>query len=431
MPNSLFYQQETATEIIGREPTWIVRSGIGLISLITIFLLIITWFIQYPDSISAPVTLQTKSAIVKHRAKLDGHLEQIMFKDGGKISKGQPIALIESQLDYGVLLQLEEVLKNHALSYKFEQLLENITAFGQMGQLVELQEYFGLLVHSLRKWSRLSKGKLLHHQQYSINATIDKYNNLMQELTKKQQTLMSQLALIDAELERKKALVKKSLLAANEVIKVEQSHLTRKSQLNDIKIELHLYQIKINELYQGGEEAQIIQQEELELETESIQEHKLLLLSKIREWKQKHMLISQISGTVSFNQAWKLHQFVNLDDTLFTVIPSSQQMDAWMMVSGNGVGKIKPDQYVQIELENYPSAEFGLLEGKVVSINKVPNKQGYLVKLSLPDQLISNYGVTFADDPFLKGRGKIITKPRRLFTRFTDKITYAFDQIGV
>ena len=430
MPTSDFYQKEAVRDIIGREPSWILTSGISLVALITVILLSITWFIQYPDSIRAKVTVQTIQAIVKHKAKLDGHLNQIMSKDGEKVKESQVLALIDNQLDYNTLIDLEAVLIEHEEDESYKKLLNKVQDIARMGQLMELQEHLNLLIKRLKNWQRLIQAKSITHDRKSTKELVGQYKRLIKELVQKQQTLQQQIKLAQGEVDNKESLVSRSLLAKQESVKAEQTLLQLRSQLNDIKINMQLYQLKLSELQQELVLKEIRLHDDVDQHLVNINEQRSYLLSKIREWKEQHLILAQTSGTLSFNQHWKNKQFVQKGDTLFNIIPLIQQMDAWMIVSGKGVGKIKAGQKVQIELENYPATEFGLLEGMVRTINAVPDQEGYLVKIDIPNEMTTSYGIAFNSHPYLQGTGKIITQPRRLLTRFTDKLMYAIDKVG-
>lgn len=415
--------------IIGREPSWIIRSGISLIFIVVTMLFSLTWFIQYPDKLIASVTLHTEQATVQYPARSNGYLEKLMVKDGEPVLQGQVLALLESQLDYSVLQRVNQLLNKYSDFIHIQQLLTEVQLISSGSQLGELQQNYNVFVKNLQEWYRLQQAKTLKHQQQSTTTLIDKYLNLIEELRLKQETLLKQTNIIKSELNQTENLVNKNLLATNELGKIKQLYLTRQSQLNDNKIDIQIYQLKVSELNQQLAAATILHQEKVTFKTSEIVQQRALMLSKIKRWEKVHLIVSQMNGIVSFNQSLKPHQFVRSDEILFSIIPVSDSMEAWMKVSGRGVGKVKPGQHVQIELENYLAAEFGTFQGVVSSISTVPDKQGYLVKLTLPKQLISSYGVALKSQPMLKGVGKIITKPRRLITRFTDKITYALSHI--
>lgn len=431
MADKAFYQQNTVKDIIGREPAWVIKSGIGLIFVIVTVLFITTWFIKYPDTITSKITLQTNQAHVSQIAKISGHLEDIFIQDGQKITKGQPLALIESGLNFEILNKLEKLISNKYNISTFSQLETELREISTKGQLGELQIYQNQLLTSLSTWLRSHKGELIQHLNISTKELLDKYQKLTIELNQKKQTFKERISLAKAELDQIQILRNESLVAQNELIKTKQRYLSLHSQLNDIQINIELQEITISELEQELAKQKISQQNNLQKKLATINDQRTLLLSKIKEWKLEHLLTSPINGTLSFNQDWKTYQYVNANETLFTIIPKDQKMDGWMNVNSNGMGKIKPGQKVQIELVNFPAAEYGLFEGIVKSINSVPDQHGYLVKLSLPNDLTSSYGFELQGHAYLEGSAKIITKPRRLLARFTDKITYAFKDVSI
>jgi multidrug resistance efflux pump len=258
---------------------------------------------------------------------------------------------------------------------------------------------------------------------------IDEYKQLITELENKQKTISEQVLIAQKKSNKSEKLFNKKMISENEYSQDKLSLLKQKSLFNDTKINGHLYQLKLSELKQNSIENRIAHNEVIAKKEEDIVEKSLLLLSKIKTWKKDHLVVAKISGKISFSQDWKKNSVINKDTTLLLIIPNSQKMGAWMKVSGFGVGKIQTGQTVQIELDNYPAAEFGTITAKVNSINMIPSHDGYLVKLAIPENMISSYGKDFDGIPYLKGNGKIITQNRRLLTRFTDKIWYSIEKV--
>jgi hypothetical protein len=91
-------------------------------------------------------------------------------------------------------------------------------------------------------------------------------------------------------------------------------------------------------------------------------------------------------------------------------------------------GKIKIDQTVLINLENYPETEFGTLEGKINSISFTPTKDGYyLIDVSLPSKLITSYQKEIKFKQEMTGRAEIITEDLRLIDRFFYQLKGVFN----
>lgn len=82
-------------------------------------------------------------------------------------------------------------------------------------------------------------------------------------------------------------------------------------------------------------------------------------------------------------------------------------------------GKLLLGQTVNIKLENYPDAEFGILEGNIKNISLITDKDGfYIVDVSLPPKLITTYHKEIEFKQEMLGMAEIITEDLRLIERF-------------
>src|SRR5690606_42104511 len=57
----------------------------------------------------------------------------------------------------------------------------------------------------------------------------------------------------------------------------------------------------------------------------------------------------------------------------------------------SGFGKIEVGQQARIKLNNYPSYEFGHLEGVVSKLTEIPNENSYQVEITLDKGMTSSY----------------------------------------
>lgn len=70
-----------------------------------------------------------------------------------------------------------------------------------------------------------------------------------------------------------------------------------------------------------------------------------------------------------------------------------------------------------IRLDGLPAQEYGALDSKVEYIALLPQKEEYLLDLSLSDSLISTYGKKLVFRQEMSGQVKIITENRRVLNR--------------
>ena len=95
--------------------------------------------------------------------------------------------------------------------------------------------------------------------------------------------------------------------------------------------------------------------------------------NQLIDWDQSFILKTPVPGQVTFNNFWSANQFVTSGDVVFTIVPvEKQQIVGRAMVPIRGAGKITSGQKVNIKLDNFPHMEYGILQGKVVNISKVP-----------------------------------------------------------
>ena len=93
-------------------------------------------------------------------------------------------------------------------------------------------------------------------------------------------------------------------------------------------------------------------------------------------------------------------------------------------------GKVKKGQKVIIKLENYPSEEWGSLEGSIESISEVP-KQGeenqYTVYIGV-SSLSTSYGKQVEFKQEMQGTAEIILEELSILQRIFYQVRKAFER---
>jgi hypothetical protein len=144
------------------------------------------------------------------------------------------------------------------------------------------------------------------------------------------------------------------------------------------------------------------------------------LKKSIKDWERLYVLKSNINVNVSFLNYWNTNQTVNQGDLVFTIIPSeNSSFIAKLKTPAQNSGKIKLGQNVNIKIENYPDTEFGVLNGTVKNISRIPDAEGlYIVDVELPSKLITSYKKEIDFKQEMRGTAEIITEELRLIERF-------------
>lgn len=420
MPDIATPEVPVVDAIVGREPSWMVRTGITLVFVTVTMLLLLTWFIQYPDSIHAQITLTTQQAPVQLVAKNNGRITDIFVSEGDTVSKGKVLVLLENSVNYSAMVKLKNLLEQA----NFARLTElDINGLG------ELQPYVNQLNQALNDSHQFATSAQLSTRISHTQALSKQYQQLQQQLDNKKQTMTRKLVLEADLLTNNRKLKEQGLVTEADLVAIENRYLDKKLALEDISIQRELYNIKIKEFTHQLSEFSLIRQEQTAQLKTALKNSYSALVGKIDEWQQKYLLTAPASGIVSFSNYWSVNQQVNRSDVVVSIANENSVKVGKMLLDQQGAGKVKPGQKVSIELASFPALEFGKLEGSVKAISLIPGQQGYMLDVTLPQKLITTYGKLLPFSPNLLGTAKIVTQEKRLFERFLDKILYAFDNI--
>ncbi|MFT4927280.1 MAG: multidrug efflux pump subunit AcrA (membrane-fusion protein) [Phenylobacterium sp.] len=416
-------EAQSSQEIIGREPSWIVRFGITLVFVVVTLLLLISWFIQYPDTIYSEVTVTTQQPPVQLVAKVNGRITRIFVAQGEAVEPGQPLVLLENSANYDTLMALKaklQPLKPADLS-QLDEL--------DISELGQLQPFVNQLNQALNELHLHENSAQLATRIQNTEALSQQYQMLRRQLDNKLLTMNKKLALEAELLSNNQLLKKQGLVTAVELVAIENRYLDKKLALDDINIQSELYNVKIKEFAHQLSEYRIEREEQTrQLRTARANSYSALM-SQIDQWQQTYLLVAPTAGSASFSNYWSINQQVKIADVVVSIVNGSVSKVGKMWVDQRGAGKIKPGQSVSIELASFPAQEYGKLEGTVKSIALLPDSRGYMVDVALPDTLTSSYGKSLGFTPNMTGKAKVVTQKKRLLERFLDKIIYAFDSV--
>ncbi|WAC01728.1 HlyD family secretion protein [Lacinutrix neustonica] len=158
----------------------------------------------------------------------------------------------------------------------------------------------------------------------------------------------------------------------------------------------------------------------------TIENSKILLLEKIKQWEETYLLKSPINGVVNFHNYLITENKNVLDgEDVFSIVPDEfGQLFGVLFVPFNKSGKVEIGQNVNIFLDNFPAIEYGVLKGKVSNISRIQSNDGYLAKIDLPQNLVTSFNTKIEFKSSLIGKAEIITEDmsilERIFNKFRD-----------
>ncbi len=417
MPNAAAFEDNAIEYIVGRQPSWIVRSGIGLIFVIMMVLLAVSWFIQYPDRITSNITLTTQHPPIQLIAKTNGRIMQLFVNNGQTVKQGDKLALLESNVEYASVIELKKQLER--VNGNQDQ-LPNLLING----LGELQGTVNQLNLSLKALHRFNTSPHLAIKIQDAKDLTKQYLLLKDKLLNKRSTMQAKLTLENELLAIKQELNKTGLVADTELMELKNRHLDKKLILDDIEMQRELFNVTLKEIDQLLIEFKLEHTEKHQQLLNSVNTNLAAVTSQIGQWEKTYLLITPEAGKVSLSSYWSVNQQVKTGETVASILKEEDRKIGKMLIQQQGAGKVKEGQRVNIELASFPAIEYGYIEGEVRSLSLIPGNEGYMVDIQIPNDLVTTAGHRLPFTPNTKGTAQIITNERRLIQRFFDKVIY-------
>lgn len=416
LQDDLKIYSEEVRDVLSAPPKNILKWGNTILLLFVMVLLLLSWFIKYPDIIRAEVTITTQFPPVKLTAKNSGRISKIFIKNQNAVIANTPIAIIENAANYKSVFLLKSIvdtLKNKndfyfpIEKYSFSELGTVENAFTNFkNNYINYRQYVVYKPHQIEKKS----------QSFESNQQQNRLSILQQQISigKKEQLLKLK------ELERFKILFDKGIISAQEWETKEFDYLQQEKNQQNLKSQMSQLKSSLNNLNENKENTSVNELKDNVIFLQNTIQSYNQLKKEIADWDMNFVLRSSITGRVSYFQIWSENQIVSVGDEIFSIIPTtSKNYIAKLRVPALNSGKIKNNQKVIIRLTNYPDREFGVLKGKLSSISLIPTRDGILLlDAELIDGLKTSYNKQILFKQEMKGTADIITEDLRLIERF-------------
>ena len=429
--NAYHVRSEPVHDIIERMPTkfgWFVGCIIvGLVLLLTTFGVLI----QYPDTVSGAITISTKDPAVKLVSGFSGKLMLNDFKPKDNVRENDYIAVIQNAAKTSDVIKIQSLLSS--LSPAFTDYKLVLKKFPTNVSLGEINSKYYTFLNSLQKIAELQEGNLLVKQQEGLRAEImhlrqlQKSNLALMKTKETNMKLYKKLSLRDSILLAQRVATESELDNSN--ISFLRSKENYQSVLGDItgtEQRINNNENRINQLrIQQSDEAG-----QLRLNYLSAMDD---LKDNILAWEQHYVFKAPMKGQLEYLKFWSNNQQVQAGEDVFAIIPKTNNLIGHVNLPAQGAGKVKVGQDVIIKLDNFPFDEFGTIKGKVASISFASNIvkstdqkfiDVYLLEISLPQGLKTNYGASLDFQSEVKGTADIISRKKTLLQRFFDNLRY-------
>jgi multidrug resistance efflux pump len=410
-------RSEEVQEILTTVPHWMIRCGNILFLSLILLVLFITWFVKYPDIINSEAVITTQIPPQKEYARLTGKLSAVLVSNNQKVESNDVLAVVENTANYKDVYQLKAIIDTITVNNKsFDFPIDNFPILF----LGDIDSQYALFENSYIQYKLNKELRPFSNEALANSYTVSELNIRLQSVRTQRDMNKIELNFKHKDLIRQKKLFEKGVIAAQdyenkqlEYAQAERNYKDFEATISQIKESV----INAKKTSKGTEIGRV--KEEMMLLKNVIQSFNQLKKA-IKDWERLYVFKSNISGKVAFLNYWNTNQTVNQGDLVFTIIPSkNSSFIAKLKTPAQNSGKIKISQKVNIKLENYPDAEFGILKGKVKNISLIPDKEGlYFIDVELPEKLITSYNKEIDFKQEMRGTAEIITEDLRLIERF-------------
>jgi HlyD family secretion protein len=426
---SLQLRSESVQEILTQMPHWLVRWGITAAFVAVVMLLVMSWIIKYPQVLTGRITVTTQNPPVRLVARSSGAL-RLLVADNELVAADRDLAVIENPARLADVRRLRERLQ------ALEQFLANAgelqaVEFDRLATLGELQVHYSSFLQQFLQYDSFRRENYQAQKIAALQQQIVLYRQLSGKSAQQQETLARDAALAKEKFDQAKTLHEKGLISKLELANSESFYLEKKYQLENAAaaalnngVQLAATEKAIADLRQQFQE----RSRDLML---ALQESYENLLSQLALWEEKYVLKAPAAGRVSFFKFWSDNQFVNNGDEVLTVAPEAPQLVGKVYLSAAGSGKVKTGHKARIKFDRYPFQEYGVVVGEITAISVATHDNSYVLDVSLPAGLRTNYRQQLEFKQEMQGTAEIITEDLRLLERVLYPLRYAVKTSGV
>ena len=427
MPQENRFHSEEAQDILGKIPSWIVRYGVTAIFTIFIGIVVACYFIKYPETIIAPIVITTQNAPIDVYSRDNGLLETIVATNNQIVQKGDLLAVIANSADYKSVGLIDKNLTN-SVNLASEELIGQDWIYNEYN-VGEVQNSFSVFRQECQKYRQYLAIRFIERKRELIAEQIAQNEIYFGQLEAQNKILAIDIDYEIISFSRDSVIFSRKLISQQEYENSIRKLLQKRNSKIAFESQITNTELTIIQLKQQLIELSMQQDNEMAQYNQTISLSRQQLLAQIDAWKLRYVIIAPTNGKISFLKQWNINQHINLAEKFVTIVPKGEsQIVGRMNIPQNGFGKVRDGQMVNIKLNGYPYMEFGILRGRINYISSIPDeKSGYMAEVIFENGLVSSYQKKLPLIQQMDGTAEIITKDKRLITRFIDPIIALFD----
>lgn len=415
---------EDTLAIFGRPSGWMLYWGSGVIVVFFALLLLFISWVNYPDKITTEVVITAGAPPVPVVTRTEGVVSQVFVTEGELVETNARLIVLDNPAD------LEDVLK-------MEELIASLTPFSSPLDIpsVSLPSSLklGTMGRTYTQLQNLSTEIDYWLQRQSSSPRAQEITKQLEEIKKLQASLQEQLetqeletAIARNQLNQYEELFIKEAASQLEVDQAATNYLRSERQIKEQENRLtesrnREAELRESRLALGENVSDQIMERWLKWQA-SLR----LLKQELYEWQELYVLRATQSGSISFYENIYPGLFVPPHQVVMGIVPADTAgvYLAEGLLPQTASGKILPGAKAYLELDAYPSREFGQVRAEVQQIALAANAEegSYRLVLELPDSLHTSYGITLQARQQMHAQAILLSEDKSLLRRLLDHL---------
>jgi len=420
-------QSNEVEDMLGRVPGWITRNGIILFLFLLALLIFGSWIFKYPDIKRARIVVTSVNPPADIEARTSGKIVRLFVNDNELVENGDVLAMIENPASYDDVMRLKTDLA-FLDSIRLEEVSDDLPELNNV-QLGTIQSNYSIFLKAYRDYFEFKR--LDYHQRriQLLRSELVKQRDLDRSLSERARIAEEEYNLAQRQSNRDADLYIESVVSQADMEKSHSEMLAKRNQWQQIVSIIAENNISVGRIEEQIVDLELKQQEEHSQNINTLEESFNNLKASIASWEQNYLLVAPVSGAVTFTRFWSENQNVKAGEKVLTIIPAeSGSLLGKISLPMEGAGKVKIGHQVNIQFDNYPHLEYGMVKGYVSNISKVPDDDFYMVEVELTTGLRTYYHIDISFSQNMQGNAEILTDKRRMLERVLNPIKSAFSK---
>ena len=420
-------QNTEMEDMLGRVPGWITRNGIILFSFLLFLLLFGSWVFKYPDVKRARIVVTSMNPAADLKARTSGKIIELLVNDNELVENGQILAMIENPASFDDVMELKSSL---ALmdTIPVDELSTDLPEL-RNAKLGTIQGDYSIFLKVYRDYIEF---KRINYHQRKIRTSrteLEKQQEYTKSLSERATIQEEAYSLALRQFNRDATLFEEGVISASNLEESRSKMLVERNKRQEIISQMAENNISIARTENQIVDLELRQQEEMSGIISALEESFNNLKASVTSWEQNYLLVANVGGTVTFTRFWSENQNVKAGEKVLTIIPTEAgSMVGKIDLPLEGAGKVRPGLQVNIQFDNYPHLEYGMVKGKVSNISDVADNDFYTVEVELPAGLRTYYNIEIPFSQNMQGQAEILTDKKRVLERVLNPVRSAISK---